>query len=914
MKNFNKLFFTLSLLFAQAHCMLKNTKDTYQILSNDYKHLSIAHGAIAWETGFIRRLYDFGQIYYTTTQDKNNPNLQVIEEYIHPEKTHKTVRLIHILFYRVPGSTGISDFGVTQKLKVLDTKGIAQIMAEVLALIENIKSRDYLYSEQINTLKAALSSHTESKKFGNPLASITNIFKAPWDEKAFSSVKKTLKSYDEFSQLLKTLEETKKLLVTDLNGCEKKVKTLLEPIALKKADLRDLILGSLRECNQNSPDCVFMPHTTEMVIEAFVYKACSQDRSALATFYTILDDKIQGACLKRIPDQSWIEDTFQSINQQEASAKIMKINDDRENNFEEFFFALAQINSFPTPVGYETAKYTFPDNNSVTFPNCFDNAIRNFINTLSYDADKNILSIETLRKRLGKPADHSFNSKLEHYIIDFKNPSLAASPKAHNEWVGVISNIPFVAYKHMTANKDQLPVNRGFMKMPIQSSNLVQKIMGLGMYEQLPSNAYGYEVRALLYNFVICLNYLLNLKLFANDEALAQQIADKNFLSNTLPLLKVGLNADDLYVSKSPNVLEGDYGLDIDQADFADPLFTTILIGDLRCELRTRKGHGELELFGSPNQYEKEIAEQPESFFISDNSLGLALTEFKSRRNISLDLIANRSAHMVYSHLFTTPLENTDIIGFFIKDLAEQEHPIMNLPPSAIALFKRLANKQPDEDIKLRLIYYCGTIATIYGYFDMAVKTAHDLFSNVNNLTSRGWGIEIYGQVFTKGQALKILLPFIKQCVDEELTFAFGNIYGWLNIIVKKPEIITIFPMIKNAYFSDEESSQITATHIVDAMLRTGEHYEFVLNVIAEGFKSSNNEIIQNTISSTLDLLRLAVEFRMMEPIEKLKAIIENSINQENMSERKWIMNDMLQHRIPDGIASIQKQKVQIPD
>ncbi len=42
----------LSLSFiSSTHCMLNNIKDTDSILHDDYRYLSLVHGAIAWETG-----------------------------------------------------------------------------------------------------------------------------------------------------------------------------------------------------------------------------------------------------------------------------------------------------------------------------------------------------------------------------------------------------------------------------------------------------------------------------------------------------------------------------------------------------------------------------------------------------------------------------------------------------------------------------------------------------------------------------------------------------------------------------------------------------------------------------------------------------------------------------------------------
>ena len=77
---------TFSLFISlHAHCMLNNIAGTDTILHDDYKYLSLVHGAIAWETGVIRRLYDFGQIFPDYKEDKQGRKL--IENYENPDQT-----------------------------------------------------------------------------------------------------------------------------------------------------------------------------------------------------------------------------------------------------------------------------------------------------------------------------------------------------------------------------------------------------------------------------------------------------------------------------------------------------------------------------------------------------------------------------------------------------------------------------------------------------------------------------------------------------------------------------------------------------------------------------------------------------------------------------------------------------------
>ncbi len=75
-------------------------------------------------------MYDLGQIFPVYGQDKQGRT--TIENYAHPDQTSKLVRLIHALFYRVPGSTGEADFGVTIQLASDDSNIVVALVAEII--------------------------------------------------------------------------------------------------------------------------------------------------------------------------------------------------------------------------------------------------------------------------------------------------------------------------------------------------------------------------------------------------------------------------------------------------------------------------------------------------------------------------------------------------------------------------------------------------------------------------------------------------------------------------------------------------------------------------------------------------------------------------------------------------------------
>src|SRR3972149_2218435 len=72
---------------------IENIKCVYTILAPEHRELSVIHGAVLWERGVIRRLYDFGDFGEKERASKKNPLIKMMETF----------------FYRVSDSTSIQD-------------------------------------------------------------------------------------------------------------------------------------------------------------------------------------------------------------------------------------------------------------------------------------------------------------------------------------------------------------------------------------------------------------------------------------------------------------------------------------------------------------------------------------------------------------------------------------------------------------------------------------------------------------------------------------------------------------------------------------------------------------------------------------------------------------------------------------
>ena len=103
-KQLRRLFTSVAfmVLAPSLHANINNIKGTYDILKDEYKNFSVIHGAVAWETGTIRRIYDLGALGYHGDKIKSH-----------------TIALVHKIFYRKPGTTSIAEFVATKEIREL---------------------------------------------------------------------------------------------------------------------------------------------------------------------------------------------------------------------------------------------------------------------------------------------------------------------------------------------------------------------------------------------------------------------------------------------------------------------------------------------------------------------------------------------------------------------------------------------------------------------------------------------------------------------------------------------------------------------------------------------------------------------------------------------------------------------------
>jgi hypothetical protein len=732
MNNFFKKLL-LSIIFLSpfaisfTHCMLNNIKDTDSILHADYNYLSLVHGAIAWETGVIRRLYDFGQIFPVYKQDKQGR--KIIENYDNPDQTHKMVRLIHAFFYRVPGSTGEADFGATTQLANDDPVVTVKLIADILVQCEQLQQQRGQFDDAVTYVQDLIAVIADGDWLGKLGPKITRKIleqkikddqEKPWNAQVATAFVSMCKLFEK--NLAKELgEKVLQELGLHRQAAEKffgmiteVTKTLRKLFKLevfkKRENVESFIVEALNECNPNNPDALYPEHMVEMILLAFVYKKYSYNRNVLKAFYDALNEQFGGKLLVRELDEQWVKDSFASVTQDQALKTIETIFSSEDlmrsikQHFAEFVYNAFQIRSFPAPVGYEIATYEYGENKKrAGFTDCMDNTMRNFINLYAYDAENNKF---TLEKLLTNMSIANVYMGLADFLKMFGEVNKASSLEAHNAWAQMISNLPYFAYNHMVdgvtgESTRALETSKGYIIIPDnERSNELLNWLKTNGYQVLEKNQYGYELQPSVKNIIIVLDHLLALNLFSNAGDLAKEFVRPDFIKEYFPKLCAKIKATG-FLSTNQNSQEGESDKDFDALDYTEfNIYTILELGEIICEFKIYSGHGELQLITAQEPSGLNELLQKINNFSGQSSLSLLVTNLLCKQGVNFYHLKSNLEYL-YINTFAIPLENT---GLFASRRMESIFSIVvDATPLKIKigikdLLLRRAEKQPDVE------------------------------------------------------------------------------------------------------------------------------------------------------------------------------------------------------------------------
>jgi len=216
---------------------IKEIKDTYTILSDDYKHCSPAHGALWWERRILKNYYDFG-----------NPE-------------HATVKLIRDLFHVVQGSFSITHnksypgahFSVTTVGKIVGVMatGAESTPADLVRKLQAVIEQDIDFKASLDLtaavqveLTATLGTLKERKK------EVVKIKGLPDYVKCVKEIPDVIKAIQKFEEkavrptVPLDIQHNLEILGQNKNLLEAKLEAKKEPV-LENKDLEANITNAL---------------------------------------------------------------------------------------------------------------------------------------------------------------------------------------------------------------------------------------------------------------------------------------------------------------------------------------------------------------------------------------------------------------------------------------------------------------------------------------------------------------------------------------------------------------------------------------------------------------------------------------------------------------------------------------------
>ncbi len=356
-------------MFSGQATNIDNLKGTYSILPPELRELSPLEGAVAWHTGVIRRLYDVGHM--TEGEPKNKPQRAAGESEANfkvrlaawntsykawaeniPVSSIKNV--VRTLFYRVPGTTSIADFKVSENtFKDLSKK-------EAAAKIADIVSRLWVYNYIKN--EGLTPSGKLPAKFNNLKLSIDSCIEAKTIFPEYDIIRLSLLAafWAVFGDDREALNEYFVALKVSLN------KKINEAKGSYCRDIKvqlDIILD---------------------VVAAII----------------ISDDWMGDVFGNDVVD---LVSSYESVDELKDPVK-----------YEQIIYAQLLGSYSLVDIPYARPKISIGTSN-FEFPDCVETMIRNFLNHLSYDSEKKIFTIENLKKLTKKTLHENLVNFYETY-------------------------------------------------------------------------------------------------------------------------------------------------------------------------------------------------------------------------------------------------------------------------------------------------------------------------------------------------------------------------------------------------------------------------------------------------------------------------------------------------------------------
>ncbi len=530
------------LLTISLHAMsVSDLKDTYSIFKEPYQHLSPLHGALLWESGIIKNYYDAA--------------LSA------PASTHKwlpaidaPVRLVRALFTDTMGNLDVSN-NPNYPARHLGISTIGAIIARFEhsqtdsiddEILEDLIIRNTEFAQSVRAITherestrahyEALIKQCESQQQKEQIPGLKYSCTTALNKLD------TQRLYRDWSR--KQSIDQIKARIAELDTLSGKEKSRAQKERTQKVRLLESLESAQPGGDYNrvhelaqaiidayKPSMHHPQHCATWILLACMYRK-AKNKSDIFPYISTLLEKI-GPEVCHIIDDSWISRVYTPSDCDLIKQRIMPLIQTGLPNpidnvlYEDIVYAqiLERYYKGPFP---KIAEYANIVIQGLSFPDCCEITFLNFCNLILYDRSSGTFDIKRVT-----------DGRCCKMLIDFYNEPVCkqaanvGQQSIHQTWGSMLQNLPFITYRKqiitqpdgsktiLTAPKD----TNGFIYgLPAHITSTLphngDRIFIAGRWYIHVEESHGYlcEMHPTVRNFIIILNQLFNLNLFAGNQ------------------------------------------------------------------------------------------------------------------------------------------------------------------------------------------------------------------------------------------------------------------------------------------------------------------------------------------------------------------------------------------------------------
>lgn len=823
----------------------------------DAERFSPIHGAIAWETGTIMRIYDYAPLFdveeakahflaeqkppaasaeppVAAVEEKpaipvpvaevKQPEmpLQDLQEFLsdqlrnHLRKSSAVVQLVYEIFHRQSmDSVSVADFVVTANItKNLDPQVVAILVGHILVVIKRLEQINNLAVEkkEPKTAQDILATYQKELFQQQPATQRKQQSPSPTVDKLIRKIGDKLAGDFKLDAIL-TLGVDKKAILDEWSQL-----------------IKGMFAFSIKAFIFSNP---FPPETVRLILLALLYQTSHLDPQILAIYYDTLG-RIGNVAIK---PQQGVAAKFSPADIVAYAACVKKTNSPEKfkENYEEIVYTLL----FPQfkIVPYDQARLLKQDGvpTGYTFADCMDNASRNLFNFLTYDQSSNSLKLDVLQRKLKdilKEKFTNFNDRLARFYAQPIAITDIANQRLHDLWTMVISNIPYVTYAKVAYVNKPEPEKYdwpGFIKISENdaSNKDLAHFLGEHQYRLISytqgheEDAIAYEMQPSLRNIIIVLDTLLKLGIFSDQNPIVREFARPDFVVVYLPQVfdKIGLKIESGI----------DVSIDADDLTGKQKKITTHSF-----TIATSRGHGEFDIL---RQQETRVSFPR----IGINNLIIPFSAILLPRNAdSIKMLIDQQKY--YLALFSLPLDNPDFVSSSVDHL--------KLSESILELFLAVAKRHADPHVRMQSIcklyvrYMQLPSEPSISILQDSVDAAKNAFQSDKHV-DREQGINLFKVLFAKGKGTESAQSAANRALEaEDVTIYKDGLILFRELVRNGDAIGAAVEAAKKSVTSRVSDVQITGLKLFEELMSKDIECDDESLAAAQTAISSQNDIV----------------------------------------------------------------------